>query len=31
MVSEGSKITVTAIRYGHAVAISFDRITGLFE
>ena len=30
MVSEGSKISVAAIRYGHAVVLtSFDRITGL--
>jgi hypothetical protein len=31
MVSEGSKISVAAIRYGHAVVISFDRITGLLN
>ena len=31
MVSEGSKISVAAIRYGHAVVISFDRITGLLK
>jgi hypothetical protein len=27
----GSKISVAAIRYGHAVVISFDRITGLLN
>jgi hypothetical protein len=31
MVSESSKISVAAIRYGHAVVISFDRITGLLN
>jgi hypothetical protein len=31
MVSEGSKISVAAIRYGHAVVISFDGITGLLN
>jgi hypothetical protein len=31
IVSEGSKINVAAIRYGHAVVISFDRITGLLN
>jgi hypothetical protein len=31
MVSEGSRISVAAIRYGHAVVISFDRITGLLN
>ena len=31
MVSEGSKISVAAIRYGHAVVISFDKITGLLN
>ena len=31
MVSEGSKISVAAIRYGHAVVISFDRIAGLLN
>jgi hypothetical protein len=31
MVSEGAKISVAAIRYGHAVVISFDRITGLLN
>ena len=31
MVSEGSKISVAANRYGHAVVISFDRITGLLK
>ena len=31
MVSEGSKISVGAIRYGHAIDISFDRITGLLN
>jgi hypothetical protein len=31
MVSEGSKISVAAIRFGHAVVISFDRITGLLN
>jgi hypothetical protein len=31
LVSEGSKISVAAIRVGHAVAISFDRITGLLN
>jgi hypothetical protein len=30
-VSEGSKISVAAIRYGHAVVISFGRITGLLN
>ena len=29
MVSEGSKISVAAIRFGYAVIISFDRTTGL--
>ena len=28
-VSEGSKISVAAIRFGYAVIISFDRTTGL--
>ena len=31
MVSEDSKISVAAIRYGHAVVINFDRITGLLN
>ena len=31
MVSEGSKISVAAIRYVHSVVISFDRITGLLN
>ena len=31
MVSEGSKISAAAIRDGHAVVISFDRITGLLN
>jgi hypothetical protein len=31
MVSEGSKISVAAIRHGNAVVISFDRITGLLN
>jgi hypothetical protein len=31
MVSEDSKIGVAAIRYGHAVVINFDRITGLLN
>ena len=31
LVSEGSKISVAAIRFGHAVVISFDRITGLLN
>ena len=29
MVSEGTKISVAAIRFGYAVIISFDRTTGL--
>ena len=31
MVSEGSKISVAAIRFGHAVVISFDKSTGLLN
>jgi hypothetical protein len=31
MVSEGSRISVAAIRDDHAVVISFDRITGLLN
>ena len=31
MVSEGSEINVAAIRHGHAVVISSDRITGLLN
>ena len=31
LVSEGSKISVAAIRFGQTVVISFDRITGLLN
>jgi hypothetical protein len=31
MVSEGTKISLAAIRDGHAVVIGFDRITGLLN
>lgn len=31
LTSEGSKISVAAIRYGHAVVISYDRVSGLLN
>jgi hypothetical protein len=31
MVSEGSKISVAAIRFGHAVVINFDLTTGVLN
>ena len=31
LVSEGSKISVVAIRFGYAILINFDRVTGLLN
>jgi hypothetical protein len=31
LVSEGSKISVAAIRFGYAIVINFDRVTGLLN